>query len=144
MTLSIIESALDAELYKVIVINHLRRQRADDTAQNNVGIAFVYLKYNDPDRTPKHLFSSLLRQLVEDKDNISDSLLALYKRHCDYKTLLMLDGIVDALKVTITSYQKVYFIIDALDECTEKFDGVWLSSFEDFKTLYKFWSRPDF
>ncbi|MCJ1429599.1 hypothetical protein MMC29_007514 [Sticta canariensis] len=134
MTLSVIESVLDAEVYK----------RAYDTAQNNIGITFVYLTYNDPEQTLKHLLSSLLWQLVEYQDNVSDSLLALYKRPWDFTTLLTLDGSVDALEVTVRSYQKVYFIIDALDECTKEVRWVWLSSFEDVRTLYKLWSHPNF
>lgn len=42
--------------------------------------------------------------LDEGQDKASDSLLVLYKRHCDNKALLTLDGTVDALKVTFKSY----------------------------------------
>lgn len=105
-----------------IVVNHLRRQRTEleDSNHDKIGIAIIYLKYNDPEQTLKNLLASLLKQLIEEQDAVPDTLQALYERHCDHKTSLSAEGVAIALKAMIKTYSKTLIVVDGLDECSEE------------------------
>lgn len=105
---------------RAIVVNHLRRQRTEDPNRGKVGVAAMYLKYNDPEQTLNNILASLLKQLVEDQETGPDSLQTLYERHCDHKTSPSLHGIAEVLKTTTKLYAKIFFIVDGLDECSEE------------------------
>ncbi|KAH0564805.1 hypothetical protein GP486_001807 [Trichoglossum hirsutum] len=101
-------------------MNHLHRQRAEDKAENSVGIAVIYLKYNDPDQTLGNLLGSLARQLVEDQLVTPKPLQELYERHHARGTPPSQDDISGMLLSLMEMYTDVFFIIDALDECSEE------------------------
>jgi hypothetical protein len=105
-----------------IIVNYLRRQRTEDegSSHDDVGVAVIYLKYNDPEQSLDNLLASLLKQFIEDQGVVPDALHILYDRHADHRTSLSTDEIIDALKSTIKSYSKTFIVVDGLDECDEK------------------------
>lgn len=105
-----------------IIVNHLRRQRTEveDSSHNTIGVAVIYLKYNDPEQSLSNLLASLLKQFIEDQEVVPDALHILYERHSDHKTSLSTDEMINALKTTIKSYSKTFIVVDGLDECDEK------------------------
>lgn len=109
------------DFLRSIIVNHLRRQRTEveDGTDSNIGVAVIYLKYNDPEQSLSNLLASLLKQFIEDQEVIPDALHILYDRHSDHRTSLSTDKIIDALKTTIKSYSKTYIAVDGLDECDE-------------------------
>ena len=46
-------------------MNYLRQESADGL-KPSVGVAVLYLKYNDPEQTLDSLFGSLVQQLVQE------------------------------------------------------------------------------
>lgn len=78
------------DFVRSIIVNHLRRQRTEfeGDGHNNIGIAVIYLKYNDPEQSLNNLLASLLKQFIEDQELVPNALYALYERHFDHKTLL--------------------------------------------------------
>lgn len=104
-----------------IIVNHLRRQRTEieDDYYSNIGIAVIYLKYNDPEQSLSNILASLLKQFIDDQEVIPDALNVLYDRHPDHRTSLSIGEIIDALKTTIKSYSKTFIAVDGLDECDE-------------------------
>lgn len=66
-----------------------------------------------------NLLAGQWRQLVHDKDNMSDDVKALYKEHADQETRPTLDNITEVLAEEIRRHEKVYVVVDALDECSE-------------------------
>ncbi|KAI9760770.1 MAG: hypothetical protein M1840_002216 [Geoglossum simile] len=101
-----------------IIVNHLRRER-DEHMKSRIGIAVIYLRYNDPEQTLDNLLGSLLRQLVQESDTIPSALLELYEHHRDRNTSPSSDEILEVLSSTIEVLEEVFFVIDGLDECNE-------------------------
>lgn len=101
-----------------IIINHLRHSRPEEL-KGLVGITFIYFKYNETDQTFDNILSSLLKQLLQDSEDIPPDILSLYERHRDRKTSPKIDEISQALSTMIQSHEEVFCIIDALDECNE-------------------------
>ena len=101
-----------------IIINHLRQGRPEES-KGLVGITFIYFKYNETDQTFDNILSSLLKQLLQDSEDIPPNILSFYERHRDRKTSPKIDEISQALSTMIESHEEVFCIIDALDECNE-------------------------
>ncbi|KAF3077232.1 Ankyrin-1 [Trichoderma lentiforme] len=99
--------------------------------KHDIGIAYLYLNFRrQSEQEPKHILSSILRQLSQMGSKAHDSVQELYKKHKPKKeedqptsqippTPPSLDEIVKTLDQIIASYSRTYIIIDALDECTD-------------------------
>ena len=111
-----IDSITDSR--RSIIINHLRQGRREES-KGVIGITFIYFKYNETDQTFENILSSLLKQLLQDSEDIPSDLLSLYERHRDRNTSPTIDEISQALSTMIKSHEEVFCIIDALDECNE-------------------------
>lgn len=107
-----------AEPQRSIIINNLRQSRPEEF-KGRIGITFIYFKYNETDQTFENILSSLLKQLLQDSDEMSLDLLSLYERHRDRNTSPTADEMSQALSTMIESHSEVFCIIDALDECNE-------------------------
>ena len=101
-----------------IIINYLRQGRPEES-KDRIGITFFYLNYNETDQTFDSILSSLLKQLLQDSEEIPPDLQTLYERHRDRNTSPTIDEISQALYTVIESHKEVFCIIDALDECHE-------------------------
>jgi hypothetical protein len=85
-----------------------------------VGLAIVYLKYNDPQQSVRSVLGSILVQLVQGLDSVPASLQQLYDKHQVQKSSASLGELVDQLQITCSLFQRIFLIIDALDECTDE------------------------
>lgn len=103
-----------------IVVDHLRQLRVSNKINANCGIAVVYLKYNDPKQTLENILASLLKQLLQSLQSVPKPLEELFERHRDQNTTPSLDDISGTLLSLIEPYPDVFFIVDALDECTDE------------------------
>lgn len=92
----------------------------------------MYLEYNNPDQCLNDILRGLLKQLIEECETASDSLQALYERHSDHKTSLSTEGISKALKMTVKSYTRIYFIVDGLDESSENIRWAPVEQLQEF------------
>ncbi len=100
-----------------IVIDHLWNEVRTD----GIGVAYIYcdyLKYRE--QTPIHLAGSLLKQLAEQQNPFSESLKSFYDEHKSSNTDPNPKRAFEVLKAECDSWSRVYIIIDALDECSEK------------------------
>lgn len=85
----------------------------------NVGIAYLYCNFRrQGEQTITHFLSSLLKQLVQEQPSIPEVVQMLYNRHKDRSTLPSCSELSDTLLAVVTSYKRVFIIVDALDECT--------------------------
>ena len=98
-----------------VVIDHLQRTRKHGT----VGIAYVYCIYNDPDQTVDCFLGSLLQQLAQQLPATLDTVKREYKKHVRSRTTLPTSEILRLLQSQTTVYDRVYIVVDALDECPE-------------------------
>ncbi|KAI1356915.1 hypothetical protein F5Y01DRAFT_301082 [Xylaria sp. FL0043] len=103
-----------------IVINDLEQRFRTETT---TVVAYVYCNYKrQSEQTPESLLSSLLKQLAQTQRSLPDTLEALYKQHEMKRTRPSLEEISSALESVINEISRVFFIVDALDEC-QPLDG---------------------
>lgn len=90
-------------------------------AGQDVAITYLYCNYKEQtDQTSVNLVSSILKQLAENNPAICDQLDLLYEQHLPRKTRASFGEISKALESAITSFDRIFIVIDALDECLEE------------------------
>jgi hypothetical protein len=98
-----------------IVIDDLTTQFLND---QSTGIAYIYCNFRrQNEQKVEDLLASLLKQLSQEQPALPDSVGILYNRHKGKGTRPSLDEISKALRSVAAEYSRVYFFIDALDEC---------------------------
>ena len=100
-----------------IVIDHLWNRVPKD----GIGVAYIYCDYlKHGEQTPINLVGSLLKQLAEQQNPISGSLKNYYDEHRRSNTNPSPERAFEVLKADCDIWSRIYIIIDALDECSEK------------------------
>lgn len=90
------------------------------TFQNDPGVGIAYLFCNfrrQQEQKPTDLLSSLLKQLIQRRSSLPQSITNLYERHHNGRTRPSLDELSRLLHSFVADYPKTFIIIDALDEC---------------------------
>ncbi len=86
----------------------------------NIGVAVVYIRHNDPEQTLHNLTTSLLKQLVQEQEEVPYGLRELYERHYQQNSTPTSEEISEVTRIIIDAYDNVFFIVDALDECSDE------------------------
>ncbi|KAK0727687.1 hypothetical protein B0T26DRAFT_799627 [Lasiosphaeria miniovina] len=102
-----------------IVINHLRQSRGENL-RTDIGVAVVYLKYNEPDQTVDTLLGSILKQLVQDSNVLDQTIRDLYEHQGQRNAAPSLHSITLLLQKKAETYKQTFLVIDGLDECEEE------------------------
>jgi Cdc6-like AAA superfamily ATPase len=98
-----------------IVVDDLRKTFADN---DRVGIACLFCSYKrHNEQGLADLLASLLKQLVQEQPVLHDDVKTLHENHSRKKTHPAFYEISDTLCSVVDSYSRVFFVIDALDEC---------------------------
>ncbi|KAF3916709.1 Ankyrin-1 [Dactylellina cionopaga] len=98
-----------------IVVEHLRELFKQDTSTS---IAYVYCNYSlTNDQTIENLLATLLKQLAQDQPSVPDVVQALHREYEKGGARPPLGRIFEALLSVTALYSKVFFVVDALDEC---------------------------
>jgi hypothetical protein len=98
-----------------IVIDHIYTKFQNDAS---IGIAYLYCNFRRQQEEPSGaLLLNLLKQLIQDRPSIPESVKTLYDRHKPKLTRPSLDEISKVLHSVMTGYSRAFIIIDALDEC---------------------------
>ncbi|KAL2802387.1 hypothetical protein BJX63DRAFT_426090 [Aspergillus granulosus] len=71
------------------------------------------------EQSPTDMLSSLIKQLVEEQPALPEALEALYEYHIRRGTRPMLHELAQILVQIIGQFRRVFWIIDALDECAD-------------------------
>ncbi|KAH8650295.1 hypothetical protein BGZ60DRAFT_389194, partial [Tricladium varicosporioides] len=83
-----------------------------------VGIAYIYCNFQRQDEQKiDNLLTSLLRQLAASQPSLPVAVKELYERHKTKQTRPSFDELIRTLQSVTSLYQRVFIIIDALDEC---------------------------
>ncbi len=104
-----------------IIVEELRKQARQ---QSNFGVAFMYLKYNQPSQTFENVIGSLLRQLLAPDDvPIPKSLQKEFEasRAPTAGDTIALKGLLQEMKDIMQFYRQVFIVVDAIDECRDQF-----------------------
>jgi hypothetical protein len=82
----------------------------------------IYCNYKEQAlQTISNLAASLLKQLLQDRNTLSEAIKLFCKHHQDRDTHPTLDEFLEVLGSEIGMYSKVFIVVDALDECTEDY-----------------------
>jgi Cdc6-like AAA superfamily ATPase len=98
-----------------IVVDYLCTRVQNDAS---VGIAYLYCNFRrQQEQKPADLLTSLLKQLVQERSSVPETVKSLYERHKVKRTRPLLDEILKVLHSVVTDYSVAFIVIDALDEC---------------------------
>jgi hypothetical protein len=100
-----------------LVVDHLlwRLQNPD------VAIAYIYCDYgNDVEHTPLNLLGSILKQLVYSGPDVSRVVKDVYHHRIKKNARMKLTEVSSLLHIEAARYSRVYVIVDALDECSDR------------------------
>ena len=98
------------------VIDHLEQERR----RENLGVAYVYCVHNGADQTASNFLGSSLRQFMMQSPATSEDIKICHKHHIRYGTRPSMDEIARLLRSQVEKFEKVFIVIDALDECPER------------------------
>jgi len=87
-------------------------------ASRDVVIAYLYCNFNrQAEQNLCRMLATLIRQLFQEQAQPLDAVTALYKKHRDRATRPSLDEYKNVLRLLVSSYRRVFVVVDALDEC---------------------------
>lgn len=118
-----------------VVIDDLTAQC---TSNHNLGLAYIYCDFQRKnDQNVENLLASILKQLSHFRSPLPTSVKKLYEEHQDRRTRPSLNQLIRALQSVMSSYAKVFVVIDALDECKTSDDcrNVFLSQLFDLQEI---------
>jgi Cdc6-like AAA superfamily ATPase len=98
-----------------IVVDHLCGKFFNDA---NIGIAYLYCNFRQQEeQKPMDLFLSVLKQLLQERPSMPETVKSLYDSHKDKRTRPSFNEILKLLYSVVANYSRAFIIIDALDEC---------------------------
>ncbi|KAI9770937.1 MAG: hypothetical protein M1840_002641 [Geoglossum simile] len=114
-----------------IIIDHLEKSFKG----KDIAVAYIYCSYKEQeDQTDANLIASLLQQIVQRGPSISDKLSSVYNRHIQKQTRPVLSEWLELLKSESRHFSKLFIVIDAFDEFSER-NGTRDSFFAEIRTL---------
>ena len=95
-------------------------QLRDDFTNQNAAIAFLYFDYRDQDyQSPDNIVASLLKQVAATTSKLPKAVSELHEKLGDQQKRPQLQDLEKMLLLTCQDFDRVFFVIDALDECDE-------------------------
>ena len=102
-----------------IVVDYLREIQSKE-----IGVAYVYAHHQKrADRSVSKIAAIILRQLIQDQNSTPETVANLYTRYAGRSDRPSSEEIINALKVVLSNYTKVYLVVDALDRCYQSYDN---------------------
>jgi hypothetical protein len=98
-----------------VVVADLRERYGQN---NDIAVTFFYCDFRrQHEQTVNDILLSILKQLVDGRPSLSKSIEELYSRcRAGYRRPLRED-ILEALQTELSTYSRVFILVDALDEC---------------------------
>lgn len=121
-------------VFTSIVVENLHERFSEDS---DIGIAYIYCNFQrQNEQKLDSLLANLLKQLAAGQSLLPNAVKTLYNRHKTKRTRPSLEETLSTLKYVITSYQRIFIIVDALDEC-QTFDGCRMRFISELLNLQK-------
>lgn len=100
--------------FRSVLINHL-----ETTFENNdsVGLAFIYFNHKEQSYRAVDFLGSLLKHILEKRDELPIQIYDLYKKHQKRSTRPTLHEISQLLQCESQRLEKLFIVLDAFDEC---------------------------
>ena len=102
-------------MFRSTVIDVLER----DCEQDRIGLAYIYFVFNDACQTLVSLLGSLLQQLAMQSTTLLEEIKSCYERCTLHKHPPTVEEIARLLCLQVEKFEKVFIVIDALDECPD-------------------------
>lgn len=103
-----------------LVIDHPQIQYQSE----DVGVVYAFCNFSRrEEQTPKNLLAALLRQTVHGKAQIDGHIKSLYELRHYGESPLSRETITQELESCISSYSRVFIVVDAVDELDTSRDG---------------------
>jgi len=102
--------------FRSIAINYLERYVF---CNNDVTMACVYFDYKRKFK-PVEILRSILKSVVRRMSPVSDKIRELYRNHSGRETRPTLKEVAEILANETQKFEKVFIVLDALDECPEE------------------------
>ena len=100
-----------------IVVEHLESEFRDD---KDVCVGYVFCSYKEHEsHTVVGFIGNLLSQLIQQQDQVPDDVMTLYEQQKLTRTKPQLSELSNLLRGEVQRLDKVFFVVDALDECLE-------------------------
>ncbi|TVY33521.1 Ankyrin [Lachnellula occidentalis] len=114
-----------------IVVEDLNARFRDE---ESVGIAYVYFNFRRQEEQKLEIvLAGMLKQLLQKRHSLPESIKALYGRHKHDQTRLSRDETRKELQSVISLSSKVFIVADALDECQNEHRPKVMSEVFDLK-----------
>ena len=112
---------------RAIAVDHLQKLFKDE----DVAIACIFCNYKEQStQSLEDLVASILKQIIQDQPLVSDSIKTFCRDFRDKQRHPRFTNLKDALRSEIRTYSKVFFVVDALDECLEDNQGSLITELE--------------
>ena len=112
-------------ILRSLVIDSLR----DQFHEKNVAVAHLYFNYRDQaDQTADNSIASLVKQLAIAHRGIPKPILELYRKLKAQERRPQLQDLEQAFRLTSLNFERVFVIVDALDECNATYRKRFLRS----------------
>jgi hypothetical protein len=100
-----------------VVFHDLQTRFTTDTT---VGLAHMYCNFkNQQNQDIRTLLASVLKQLCQQRPDIPEVIKSLHNQHLRLQTKPRIEELFKAIEAVSALYQRVYLVIDALDEWNE-------------------------
>ncbi len=107
------------------------------TQASDVGVAFVYCNFRRrEEQTADQLLASILKQLSRQRPVHPDHLKELWNTHKQKDTRPSFDDISKILRLTASSFSRVFVVVDAVDECQAS-DGCRITFLNAIQSMQK-------
>lgn len=111
----------EANILRSIVFEYLRQQRTrKEILEKEITVVIIYLKYNDPQMTLENVLGSILRQLIQEDEEVPQAVTSLFQRHKSQNTSPSAPEFRETLLAVLAARKRNFLIVDALDECGEE------------------------
>lgn len=99
------------------VIDHLQSKAVTE----NYGIAYIYFDYKEHDgQTPMQVFSSMVKQLAQQLDDLPTELGRLYRELENHGRRPLIEDLLRIVCSFKKSFNCLFLVFDAMDECNEQ------------------------
>lgn len=104
----------------------------------DIAVACIFCNYKERStQSLEELVASTLKQIIQDRPLASDNIKTFCSEFRDKQRRPRLTDLINVLRSEIGTYSKVFFVLDALDECLEDYQGRLITEFESISsTVY--------